>query len=133
MLQDLSTETLKLLDILLYGVHLILIGFNLLGWIWVKILRLHLLSIGLTALSWFVLGIWYGFGYCFITDWQWDVKQELGETNLPESFITHFVNQVLGLSVSVALIDWITVGLFVVVAIISVVRNWRIRKRRKQV
>lgn len=132
MLQDLSTEILRLLDILLYGTHLVLIGFNLLGWIWRKTLRLHLLCIGLTALSWFVLGIWYGFGYCFITDWQWDVKRELGETNLPESFITHFVNQVLGLSVSAELVDWLTGGLFVVVAIISVVRNWRVPKRRKQ-
>ena len=120
-----SHTTLQILDFLLYAAHLLLIGFNLLGWIWRKTLRWHLLCVLLTALSWFGLGIWYGFGYCFITDWQWDVKRQLGQSNLPNSFIDHFVNQVMGLSISSQLIDVLTGLMFGLVAIISIVRNWR--------
>ena len=96
---------------------------------WKKTLRWHLLCVGLTALSWFMLGIWYGFGYCFITDWQWDVKNQLGQANLPNSFITHFANQVMGLSVNPELIDVLTGVVFALVVIISVVLNWRDRRR----
>ena len=129
MFQDLSHTTLLFLDYLLYAAHLLLIGFNLLGWIWRKTLRWHLLCVLLTALSWFGLGIWYGFGYCFITDWQWDVKRQLGQSNLPDSFIDHFVNQVMGLSISSQLIDVLTGVMFGLVAIISIVLNWREWKR----
>lgn len=129
MLQDLSHTTLQLLDLFLYAAHILLIGFNLLGWIWKKTRKLHLIFVVLTALSWFVLGIWYGFGYCFITDWQWDVKNQLGQTRLPDSFITHFVNQLLGLSVNPELIDILTGVVFALVAILSVVLNLRDRKR----
>ena len=128
MLAELSSTTLELLDILLYLAHILLIGFNLLGWMWAKTRFWHLVCVLLTALSWFVLGIWYGFGYCFLTDWQWDVKRQLGQTNLPASFIDHFVNQVLGLTVDSELIDMLTGGLFGLVAVISLllnVREWR--------
>ncbi|MBT3271653.1 MAG: DUF2784 family protein, partial [Spirochaetales bacterium] len=51
--------------------HSCVIIFNLTGWIWRKTRIPHLILIGLTAFSWFVLGIWYGFGYCPSTDWHW--------------------------------------------------------------
>ena len=129
MLQEFSHSTLVILDLLLYAAHLILIGFNLLGWIWKKALPWHLLFVLLTALSWFVLGIWYGFGYCFLTDWQWEIKQQLGQQNLPYSFIDHFVNQVLGLGIGSGFIHRSTGFLFALVAVVSVVRN--IKEKRK--
>jgi len=39
----------------------------------------HRASLLLTAFSWFVLGIWYGWGYCVCTDWHYMVlRDELG-------------------------------------------------------
>ena len=52
-----------------------------------KTRKLHLISLGLTTFSWLVPGIWYGFGYCFLTDRHWEIKEKFGQTGLPASFI----------------------------------------------
>lgn len=84
------------LDWFFTALHLIIIGFNLVGWIWRKTRALHFVFVLLTAGSWLILGIWFGLGYCPITDWQWQLKEKLGETNLPNSFIKYFVDKVTG-------------------------------------
>ena len=129
-LAELNESSLRLLDVLLYGAHLLVIGFNLLGWIWRKTRPWHLLVVALTIVSWFILGIWYGFGYCFITDWQWQVKKHLGTRGLPASFIEHFLNDVLGFSFSTPLVDAFTGGLFALAVLLSVMLY--VRDRRKQ-
>lgn len=123
---------LQLLDILLTLVHLILIGFNLLGWIWAKTRKLHLICILLTAFSWLVLGIWFGLGYCPVTDWQWQVKANLGDHNLPNSFIEYFVEKVTGKDFNTSLVDTLTAGMFVAAALLSVFFNL-IRKKNLKV
>lgn len=115
---------LQLLDILLTIVHLLIIGFNLLGWIWPTTRKAHLTCVTLTACSWFVLGIWYGWGYCPITDWQWDVKEQLGETGLPSSFIKYYADKISGKTIDAGLIDMLTGILFGVAALISVYFNF---------
>lgn len=129
-LAELNESSLRLLDVLLYAAHLLVIGFNLLGWIWRKTRPWHLLVAALTAVSWFILGFWYGFGYCFITDWQWQVKKQLGTRGLPASFVEHFLNDVLGFSFSTQLVDALTGGLFALAVLLSVVLY--VRDRRKQ-
>ncbi|PST83211.1 DUF2784 domain-containing protein [Pedobacter yulinensis] len=105
------------LDFTLTVVHLLVICFNLFGWVWSRSRRLHLLVSGLTAASWLVLGIWYGLGYCPITDWQWQVKGHLGEQNLPASFITYWLNTVWRLNLPESLIDAGTaIGFFLALA-----------------
>src|SRR6266542_1558000 len=87
---------LKFLDVLLTIVHLLIIVFNLFGWIPERTRKAHLISVLLTAASWFVLGIWYGMGYCPFTDWQWKVKTQLGERNLPDNFIEYYLEKITG-------------------------------------
>ncbi|MBS1631730.1 MAG: DUF2784 family protein [Bacteroidetes bacterium] len=58
---------LQFFDILLSIVHLSLIGFNLFAWILPRLRKTHLVVAGITLASWFILGIWYGWGYCPIT------------------------------------------------------------------
>ena len=65
---------LSFLDVLLTVFHLTLTLFNLTGWILKKTRKLHLVVLMVTAASWFVLGIWYGWGYCPLTDWHWQVR-----------------------------------------------------------
>jgi len=120
---------LRILDIFFTIVHLTLTGFNLLGWIWPKTRKLHLITITLTALSWFLLGIWYGIGYCPITDWQWDVKEKLGETNLPGSFIKYFADKITGKNFDPVLVNNLTLGLFLAAIALSVYFNF-FRKRK---
>ena len=119
---------LLFLDILLSILHLSLVGFNLLGWIWRRTRRAHLATILLTAASWFILGIWYGIGYCPITDWQWQVKRQLGESNLPASFIKYFADKTFNASFSPELVNILTVVFFFAALIASIIANvvvWR--------
>lgn len=119
---------LHLLDYFYTVLHLLIIGFNLSGWIWRKTLRLHFVSILLTALSWFGLGIWYGWGYCPVTEWQWEVKRKLGEDDLPGSFIAYAVENITGRDFSPEVINTLTAFFFFVAAAISVYRNFYEKK-----
>jgi hypothetical protein len=108
-----------LLDIIYTCLHYLIIGINVLAWIPQRTRRLHLITISLTLFSWIVLGFWYGFGYCFLTDWQWDVKRELGERNLPGSFIQYQLVEVFGWEVQPELTDIITLLVFIAAVCIA--------------
>ncbi|MGI4021571.1 MAG: DUF2784 domain-containing protein [Janthinobacterium lividum] len=116
--------SLKTQDLLFTLLHLAIIGFNLFGWIWKPARKFHFMLILLTALSWFVLGIWFGIGYCPITDWQWQVKEKLGEYNLPNSFIKYYLNQITGKSINPSLIDTLTGLSFFLATALSVYVNF---------
>ncbi len=120
---------LRALDIFYTFLHLALIGFNLFAWIWPKTRRWHLVTAGLTLLSWVLLGIWFGFGYCPITDWQWDVKAKLGETGLPNSFVKYFADKITGKDFPPSLVDNITLWTFVAAILLSVYYNFFYKKR----
>lgn len=121
---------LHLLDILFTLLHLLIIGFNLCGWIFPATRKLHFIFIVATACSWLILGIWFGMGYCPVTDWQWRVKEQLGARNLPDSFITYFVNKVSGRAFSDSFINILTMLFFVLAAGLSVYFNFFRRKKQ---
>jgi Protein of Unknown function (DUF2784) len=123
---------LKFLDILLTFTHFALIGFNLFGWIWQKTRRAHLITVAATAFSWFILGIWFGWGYCPITHWQWNVKKQLGERNLPNSFIKYYADKISGKDIDPKIVDTITLIAFLTVIILTVILNF-FNKRKKAV
>ncbi|MGI4803233.1 MAG: DUF2784 domain-containing protein [Janthinobacterium lividum] len=116
--------SLKLLDFLLTVVHLVIIGFNLFGWISPKTRKLHFVFVLITASCWLGLGYWYGIGYCPVTDWQWQVKTQLGEQNLPNSFIKYEVDKIIGKDSNAVFIDIITAASFFLAAVISVYVNF---------
>ncbi|WP_257670400.1 DUF2784 domain-containing protein [Parapedobacter tibetensis] len=121
---------LKILDGCFTLLHLLIIGFNLLGWIWKTTRRLHLYSVLVTAGSWLLLGIWYGIGYCPITDWQWQVKTKLGEQNLPNSFVKYQLDKLTGANIDSSLVDLITAISFAIVTLLSIYLNIINRKRK---
>jgi hypothetical protein len=123
------TAMLKFLDVLLTLIHFALIGFNLFGWIWVKTRKAHLITVAATAFSWFILGIWFGWGYCPITHWEWMVKEKLGETNLPNSFIKYYADKISGKDLDASVVDAITLMPFLLVIIIAVYLNFFRRKK----
>lgn len=122
---------LQLADALLFITHLVVIGFNLLGWIWRSTQRLHLLVAGITATCWLLLGIWFGIGYCPLTDLEWNVKYKLGETRLPASFIKYLAEQVGATGISALTIDYCTGIGFALAVFASIYVNVK-RKSRLQ-
>jgi hypothetical protein len=121
---------LHFLDIFYTIAHLGLTLFNLTGWAWKKTRKAHLITLIITAASWFVLGIWYGWGYCPLTDWHWEVKEKLGETNLPNSFIKYFANKISGGDVNPSLVDTVTLCCLIFAVLASVYVNFFLRKRK---
>ncbi|MBL6950647.1 MAG: DUF2784 domain-containing protein [Bacteroidales bacterium] len=120
-----------IIDILFVIFHTALILFNLFGWIWKKTRKANLITLLLTGASWFILGIFYGIGYCPMTDWHWEVLEKLGKSGLPNSYITYLIHRLTGLTSNEQWVDAITVGLFFLALSISLYMNlFRKRNRR---
>lgn len=121
---------LPFLDLFFTFLHFVLIGFNLLGWIWAGTRKIHFISLLVTLIFWYVAGYWHGWGYCPLTDWQWQVKFELGERNLPSSFVKYIADKITGGDLNADLVDGVTFGLFILVIILSVYVNFFRKKCR---
>src|SRR5687768_16094599 len=117
-----------LLNIGFFAFHSAWILFNCLGWIWRKTRRWQLVTVSLTALSWFVLGIWYGWGYCPCTDWHWQVRERLGHQD-PPSYIQLMIRELSGIDVSRTVADALALGTLTAAAVMSIVLNVRDRQR----
>ncbi len=114
---------LTILDISLEIVHISIILIIVLGWCFKKTRRINLVIILITAFSWFGAGWFYGFGYCFITDYHFYIKNELGIYNLPLSYIKYLVDRVFSIDSNPFFIDILTMSLFVFSFIISLILN----------
>lgn len=121
---------LYLLDSLLFGFHTVFTLFNLLGWLWPSTRKAHLVSVLLTLLSWGVFGFWYGWGYCFLTDWHWDIKRALGQRNLPHSFIKYLADWLLGTDISPQLAGHIAIAGLAVAVLGMVFTQWHGFRRK---
>ena len=105
--------------------HGSLVLFNLTGWAWKKTRRIHLITTGLTMMSWFGLGICYGWGYCPCTDWHWKIKHKLGETNLPNSYIKYYIDKLTGLTWDPLTVDAVALILGLLAFALSCWFNWQ--------
>jgi hypothetical protein len=89
-----------------------------------------LITMLLTAFSWFFLGIWYGWGYCFCTDWHWYVREKLGYVDRSASYIHFLILKISGLNLRPQLVEKATLVIFLVCFVLSLLYN---RKRRSRV
>jgi hypothetical protein len=115
----------QLLNHFFFFFHTVVILFNTFGWIPRRTRRWNLLTLGITAFSWFVLGIWYGWGYCFCTDWHWQVREELGYHDTSRSYIHFLVLQLTGVNFDPRLVETVTMIVFTLSVICSVILNMR--------
>jgi hypothetical protein len=119
------------LNVFFFVFHSALIVFSLFGWLWEKTRVANLVVLSLTGFSWFILGIWYGFGFCPSTEWHWQVRMRLGYCDMPKSYIKFLVDSLTGLNVNATLVDVLTLILFMVALFASVMTNARgWRKKR---
>lgn len=116
---------MRSLDIFFTIFHTLLVLFNLFGWIWKRTRLLNLITLLLTAGSWLVLGFFYGFGYCPLTDWHFRVLGRLGYTDLPDSYLSFLFTRLTGLPVDQSLVDALTLWGLVLALAISLFLNLR--------
>lgn len=117
------------LNIFFFIFHTTLILFNISGWAFPATRKLHLLCMLLTAFSWFVLGAWYGFGYCACTDWHWQVREVLGYHDRSDSYTQFLLQKLTGADWDPGLVDRITLFIFLASLLLTVLLNLRDRRR----
>jgi len=120
----------QLLNYFFFVFHTVLMVFNTFGWIWARTRRWNLVTLLLTAFSWFVLGIWYGWGYCFCTDWHWNVREHLGYHDMTESYVQFLILKLTGIDLPVKEVNIATVVIFFVSLAMSIFLN--IKERRSK-
>ncbi|MGD2294792.1 MAG: DUF2784 domain-containing protein [Candidatus Aminicenantes bacterium] len=120
------------LDKFFFVFHSCLILFILFGWLWKKTRKANLALILLTAFSWFILGIWYGYGYCPCTDWHWKVRFKLGIATTQDSYIEFLIETFTGLDVSRTLVDVIALIFLIAAFLASIATNFLDWKKKKK-
>ena len=120
----------QFLNIFFFVFHSTLMLFNCFGWGWKKTRKLNLLTLLLTAGSWFILGIWYGWGYCLCTDWHWQVREAMGYHDQSVSYIHFLLLKLTGINFNPTLVDNITLVIFLLSIGISVFLNFRDYKKK---
>lgn len=125
---------LKLLDLFFTIFHILLILFNLFGWIHKKTRLANLITLTLTAGSWSILGIFYGFGYCPLTAWHFKILEKLGNNNLPDSYIKYLIDSLFNTNINAKIVDVLTLIFFIVAFSLSVILNTKpIMKKIKKI
>jgi hypothetical protein len=81
--------------------------------------------------SWFIVGIWYGWGYCFCTDWHWQVREKMGLHDQSTSYVHFLLLKLTGINFQKDLVDKMTLIVFFVSLALSIGLNISDRKRRQ--
>jgi hypothetical protein len=122
------------LNIFFFVFHTILTLFNIIGWMFRKTRKLNLITLSLTAFSWFFLGIWYGWGYCVCTDWHWAVREKLGYKDHSHSYIHFLILKLTGIDLNEQMVETVTLIIFILCFILSAWLNtidWKRRRERR--
>ena len=126
---------MKFLDIFFTVFHTSLVLFNLFGWIWKKTRLPNLITLLLTAGSWLILGIFYGFGFCPLTDWHFSILEKLGYPDLPDSYLSFLFTRLTGIPIDQSLVDAVTLWGLIIALVISLylnLRQWFRKAGKKQ-
>ena len=118
------------LNIFFFVFHTVFTLFNVVGWTLPKTRKLHLITLSITAISWFVLGIWYGLGYCFCTDWHFQIREKMGYIDSSNSYIHFLILQLTGLNLNPKLVDNATLVVFLISFGLSIWVNIRARQSK---
>ena len=117
----------QVLNVGFFVFHSVWILFTCLGWIWKRTRPWQLTMVTLTALSWVVLGIRYGWGYCPFTDWHWQVRARLGYDD-PPSYIQLLIREMTGAEIPATVADAIAVIALACAAAMGLWQTWRGRR-----
>jgi hypothetical protein len=124
--------SLEALNVGFFVFHTAWIGFNCVGWAWRRTRRWHFATVSGTTVSWFGLGIWYGWGYCPSTDWHWRIRERLGHRD-PPSYIQLLVTELTGIDLNLDAANAWALGTLIVVGVLTTFLNIRdIRDIRRE-
>lgn len=118
----------QFLNIFFFIFHTAFTVFNIVGWAFPKTRKLHLITILLTAGSWFVLGIWYGWGYCLCTDWHWQIREVMGIYDRSDSYIHFLLQKLTRIDIDPQWVEKTTLIIFLLCFVLSIwlnIKDWQ--------
>lgn len=108
--------SLAALNLVLHGFHQAWIVFTLIGWMFCATRIPHLIVSFATLASWYVLGPLLkkgdAFGYCVITDVQWEIRRRLGLEECKGGYVKYLGDQLFGADFDESLADKIVAAVF---------------------
>jgi hypothetical protein len=119
----------QFLNIFFFVFHTAFTLFNAVGWAFRKTRRLHLVTLLLTVFSWFVLGIWFGWGYCVCTEWHWQVREILGFHDKSNSYIHFLLLKLTRLDLDQSLVEHATLILFLLAFGLNILFSFKDKKK----
>ena len=122
----------QLLNILFFVFHSFIVLINTLGWIFRPTRKLNLLTLLLTGASWFILGIWYGWGYCVCTHWHWIVREKLGYHDESRNYIHFLILKLTGLDLAEKPLETGIMIIFSISIVMSISLNLRDHFKKKR-
>lgn len=125
---------LAVLNVFLFAFHGALVAFNVLGWAWRRTRRLNLFTLLLTLASWTLMGLWFGVGYCVLTDLHWRVRAAMGIHDTASSYLALLVRTLTGWAPPATLVNPVAAVIFLAALIASLalnVRDIREKSRRR--
>jgi hypothetical protein len=114
---------LQIANIAFFVFHTLLILFNVFGWIWKRTRLWNLVTLAGTAISWGIMGIWKGAGYCICTDWHWQVRSALGIRETSSSYLVLLIRNLTGWDAPTALVNPVALIVFLACLTASIVLN----------
>ena len=106
--------------------------FNITGWMFRKTRKIHLITMSLTAFSWFVLGLRYGIGLCVCTEWHWQIRALMNKPIRSRSYIQFLIRELTGLTLNPRFVDVTVMVVFTVTILLTIVVNVRDFKRNRK-
>ena len=118
-----------ILSIFFHATHSGLVLFMLFGLFFSKLIKFHFFFVIVIWISWLAIGSYYGvIGYCPLTEWHWQVLVEMGEVNLPPSYIEYVYTKITGQDVNNNLMSDIIAAVMIVITLVSGFRFFRLRE-----
>jgi hypothetical protein len=112
---------LALGNVLLHGLHLVLITFSVTGWMLPQTRPWHLVLAALVFLSWFVVGPLLGrLGFCCLTGVQHAVWRRQGR-EVDNSYMSYLAERVTGKPPNAPRVECVTQIVFYVTTVLSLV------------
>jgi len=118
---EISDDFLKFLNGIFHLLHVTLILFFLFGWLFDKTLVLHFTVSLLILFSWVVLGAYFGFGYCLVTDLQWRIRRRLRQEPGTKYYMKYLLDKLTRRDTDADLVNRVTTLVFFIILALSAV------------
>lgn len=113
----------RILNAAFHFLHIFVITFVAIGWIYPPFHLAHFVLTLLTLGSWFILGHWFGVGYCPLTDWHWKIKSKLSGARPNGTYIHLGLERVTGRQINPDRVDRVVLLGTILIAGLSLMQN----------